>query len=52
MYAAFSAEREVTTADVLTAAGETVPLSTTMAEDIDALRTWARTRARSASGPG
>jgi len=49
MYAAFSAEREVTTEDVLAAARETVPLSTTMAEDIDALRTWARTRARSAA---
>ena len=50
MYAAFSANREVETADVVTAARETVPLSTTMAEDIAALRRWAQTRARSASG--
>ena len=49
MYAAFAAGREVTTTDVVTAALETVPLSTTMAEDIAALRQWARTRARSAS---
>jgi SpoVK/Ycf46/Vps4 family AAA+-type ATPase len=50
MYAGFSAGREVSTEDVLTAARETVPLSTTMAEDIAALRMWAKTRARSASG--
>lgn len=50
MYAAFSAGREVSTDDVLAAAEETVPLSTTMAEDIAALRAWARTRARGASG--
>ncbi|MFO0652754.1 MAG: AAA family ATPase [Polyangiales bacterium] len=50
MYAAFSAGREVSTDDVLTAARETVALSTTMAEDIAALRMWAKTRARSASG--
>ena len=50
MYAAFSAGREVGTDDVIAAARETVPLSTTMAEDTDALRGWARTRARSANG--
>ena len=50
MYTAFDAGREVTTADVVAAAGETVPLSTTMAEDIGALRQWAATRARSAGG--
>ncbi|MFO0609223.1 MAG: AAA family ATPase [Polyangiales bacterium] len=50
MYAAFSANREVATADVVAAARETVPLSTTMAEDIAALRHWAKTRARGASG--
>ncbi len=50
MYAAFSAGREVETGDVLAAARETVPLSTTMREDIAALRAWASARARSASG--
>jgi SpoVK/Ycf46/Vps4 family AAA+-type ATPase len=49
MYAAFGANREVTTEDVVAAARETVPLSTTMAEDIAALRAWAKARARSAS---
>ena len=45
------------TAGVLTTAGmlhslqETVPLSRTMKEKIAALRTWCRTRARSASAP-
>ncbi len=50
MYAAFAAGREVETADVVRAAEETVPLSTTMAEDIAGLRRWASTRARSAAG--
>ena len=45
-----AADTSVATDDVLVAASETVPLSTTMAEDIAALRAWARTRARSASG--
>ena len=50
MYRAFDAGREVTTADVVDAAAEAVPLSTTMAEDIQALRQWAATRARPAGG--
>ena len=41
--------REVTTADILTAISETVPLSQTMMESIDHLREWCRARARSAS---
>jgi ATP-dependent 26S proteasome regulatory subunit len=49
MYTAFAASRDVTTADVIAAIGETVPLSTTMAEDIQALRQWAATRARLAT---
>ena len=37
--------RELTTEDVLEAATETVPLSVTMSEGIEKLRTWAETRA-------
>jgi len=39
---------EITTDDLLAAAGEMIPLVTTMKEGIDAMRTWA-TRARPAS---
>ena len=41
--------RELTTEDVLEAATETVPLSVTMSEGIEKLRTWAETRARATS---
>lgn len=41
--------RELTTDDLLKAAGETVPLSVTMREGIQRLREWADTRARPAS---
>lgn len=49
MYDAFAAAREFATEDVERALRESVPLSTTMAEDIESLREWARTRARPAS---
>ncbi len=49
MYDAFSEDRDITTADVMTAAEQSVPLSQTMKEKIDMLRMWAETRARPAS---
>jgi len=49
LYAAYSGKTEVTTATLLQALRSTVPLSTTRAEEIDALRKWARTRAVAAS---
>jgi hypothetical protein len=50
MYRAFSEGREVGSPDVLAAVKETVPLSATMAEEIAALRQWAKGRARPAGG--
>jgi hypothetical protein len=50
MYRGFSEGREFGQADVMSAVRETVPLSATMAEDIDALRQWAKGRARPAGG--
>ena len=52
LYAAFSEKRPITTQFLLDALGRTVPLSTTRAEEIRALREWARTRAVSASAVG
>jgi SpoVK/Ycf46/Vps4 family AAA+-type ATPase len=50
MYAAFADnERQITAADLLRAAAATVPLARTASEKIDALRAWAKGRARSAS---
>jgi SpoVK/Ycf46/Vps4 family AAA+-type ATPase len=49
LFKAFQKGREVETADILEAAKESRPLSVTMAEDIQALREWARMRARPAS---
>ena len=49
LYAAFSAKKPLTTQFLLDALAQTVPLSTTRAEEIDALRQWARTRAVPAS---
>lgn len=49
MYAAFDEKREFTTQDIHAAIGESVPLSRTMFEDIEALRAWAQNRARMAS---
>lgn len=51
LYDAFEHGRPLSTADVLKSLQETVPLSQTMAEHLAALRAWAKTRARSASGP-
>lgn len=44
--------REVTERDLLVSMGQIVPLSTTMAEQIKAIRAWARTRALAATSPG
>jgi SpoVK/Ycf46/Vps4 family AAA+-type ATPase len=44
--------RSVEERDLLTAMGQTVPLSTTMSEQIKAIRSWARTRALPATTPG
>ncbi|RYD34259.1 MAG: AAA family ATPase [Verrucomicrobiaceae bacterium] len=48
MHDAFYAGRELETADVLKALGETVPLARTMDEQINRLRSWAGGRARDA----
>ncbi len=50
MYDAFAEGREVESRDVLGALAATVPLSATMAEEIQALRDWAANRTRPASG--
>lgn len=49
LYDAFYAGRELTTEDVLNALRQTVPLSKTMDEQINSLRSWAEGRARNAS---
>ena len=49
LYDAFYARTQLTTAHVLVAIGETVPLAKTMAEKISELRAWADGRARSAN---
>lgn len=52
MFSAFSdGAREITTADLMQAAGTVVPLSKTAAEKITKLRNWAAGRARPASKP-
>jgi SpoVK/Ycf46/Vps4 family AAA+-type ATPase len=51
LYDAFYAKQEVTTAHVLDALAQTVPLARTMDEQISHLRTWAEGRARNASVP-
>ena len=45
LYAAYSEKKPVTTQSLIDALGQTVPLSTTRAEEIEAMRQWARTRA-------
>jgi SpoVK/Ycf46/Vps4 family AAA+-type ATPase len=50
MYRSFSFQQPMTTETLLDALSHTVPLSATRAEDIQALRRWARTRAVAASG--
>jgi SpoVK/Ycf46/Vps4 family AAA+-type ATPase len=52
LYAAFSAKKPLTTQLLLDALAQTVPLSTTRAEEIDGLRQWAATRAVPASAVG
>lgn len=49
LHRAFSHDRDLTQEDLETEAHATVPLSRMMKEDIDALREWARLRARPAS---
>ncbi len=49
LYDAFDQEQELTTEHLLQAAFETVPLARTMKEEIEAMREWARVRARKAS---
>jgi len=51
LYDAFYAQRDLTTADVLETLRQTVPLSKTMDEHLNRLRSWAEGRARSASVP-
>jgi len=51
MYRAFAAGRDLTTDDLLSELAETMPISRTRAEDIAALRAWAKGRAVPASGP-
>jgi SpoVK/Ycf46/Vps4 family AAA+-type ATPase len=49
LYDAFYAKEELTTAHVVGALSQTVPLSKTMSEKIEAQRNWAQGRARNAS---
>jgi len=51
LYDAFYTQTELTTAHVLEALKQTVPLSKTMDEQINRLRSWAEGRARNASVP-
>ena len=49
LYDAFSERTELTTKHILNALRQTVPLATTMSENINELRNWAQGRARHAS---
>jgi len=49
LYAAYSEKKPLTTQSLVDALAQTVPLSTTRAEEIASLREWARTRAVPAS---
>ena len=49
LHDAFDENRPLSTEDILRNIISQVPLSTTMAEQVQALRTWSLTRARSAS---
>ena len=51
LYAAYSAKQQLSTRHFLQALQSTGPLSTTRAEEIEALRNWARARAVPASVP-
>jgi SpoVK/Ycf46/Vps4 family AAA+-type ATPase len=50
LFDAFSAGTDLDTATLMASLAETVPLSKTMSEDLNRLRTWAQGRARAASG--
>lgn len=50
LHTAFAADRDLSTDDLRAALADSVPLSTTMADQIAEIRNWARTRARPASG--
>ena len=49
MYNSFPENRDITTEDIINCIRETIPLSKIMREKIDALRQWAKDRARPAS---
>ncbi|HWE30895.1 MAG TPA: hypothetical protein VHB97_22965, partial [Polyangia bacterium] len=49
LYDAFDGGGDVTTDGIVSSAREIVPLAVTMKEGIDAMREWAKTRARPAS---
>ncbi|MBI5883044.1 MAG: AAA family ATPase [Elusimicrobia bacterium] len=51
LYEAFNAGRELSDEDLKKTLASSVPLSRTMKEDIDGLRSWAASRARPASTP-
>jgi len=51
LYAAYSEKKQLTTQFLIDALSQTVPLSTTRAEEIASLREWAGTRAVPASAP-
>lgn len=51
LFDAFIENRDITTEDILRNIKESIPLSQTMREEIQALRDWAKTRARPASLP-
>lgn len=50
LFDSFDANRELDTATLANSIAETVPLSRTMSEDLNRLRTWANGRARAATG--
>jgi hypothetical protein len=52
LYDAFSAGAELDTPTLVTSLAETVPLSKTMSEELNRLRSWAQGRARPATGAG
>ncbi|MCZ6690207.1 MAG: AAA family ATPase [Planctomycetota bacterium] len=49
LYEAFHAGRDLSQKNLVAAIKDTVPLSVTMAEKVEAIREWGRTRARSAA---
>jgi SpoVK/Ycf46/Vps4 family AAA+-type ATPase len=51
LYDAFYAQHDLTMDDILQAMRQTVPLSRTMDEHLNRLRSWAEGRARPASAP-